>query len=241
MTAQIGWIGRAERLVNEIVPVFMNSEKRDKNDGTNIIRNNLGQSFLALAYQTPNGFHRSYDLVDTNNSLDDWSNYRLSHLPESRIVMATITRVANLNGHAKIPAVTYRETDNHKLIIGTTGSATECAKLLEIQSIKGDTEDISDWIVRNGLENISQTLEQITQVPCNMNMVFTLVDKKVDDTTVYLLRSKSKTPNSRPYLSFSNTNLGLVYSSLPEEASHLMSKEYQSLKEESVATIKITK
>jgi hypothetical protein len=151
MTAQVGWIGGKERCVGSIVPVFQNSESRDKREGTNVIRNKLGQAYLALVYQrSPVNFHRSYDLLDSENSLIDWENFRLSHRPSSRIVMATMTRAANLDRHAKIPAVTYRETDRHRLITGTTGSATECARLLGCPAIKGGTEDIADGVAGKG-------------------------------------------------------------------------------------------
>ena len=238
MTAQVGWIGSKEKYVGEIVPVFQSAEARDKHEGTNVIRNNLGQSYLALVYyRGHDDFHRSYDLLDSTNSLPDWEKFRLSHRPSSRIVMATMTCAANLDGHAKIPAVTYRETDKHRLITSTTGSATECARLLGCPEIKGDTEDIADWVVGKGLENLPETLRQIAQVPCSMNMVFTLFEKPADDLRVYLLHSKSKTEPSRPYFSYTQTKLGLIYSSLPEEANSLMSGDFKSVPEGSVESL----
>jgi hypothetical protein len=210
-------------------------------EGTNVIRNEKGQSYLALVYKEQSGFNRSYDLLTVNNSVADWEKYRLSHKPQSNIVMATITRAANLDGHAKIPAVTYRQKENFSLITGTTGSATECARMLGIKAKKGDTEDIADWIVSRGLENLTSTMSQIAEIPCSMNMVFTLVDNINDHITVHLLRSKSKDGYGKPYFAYSYTNAGLVYSSKPEEADQLLSTESKTLEEQTVLSFKFGK
>jgi hypothetical protein len=241
MTVQVGWIGGRERPVRQIVDVFKKAETRDENNGSHIIRSKIGQSYVALDYQRNENFSRTYDFLDNHNSLDKWADFRLSNEPTSNLVMATMTRAANMSGHSKIPAVTYREVEGNKLIIGTTGSATQCAKMLGVQSKIGDTEDITDWVVAQGIENISNTLDKIVQIPANMHMVFTLIDPG-NHITTYLLRSRQGEGGSsgQPYLAYSFTDNALAYASLPEEAENLIDTNFKQLEERSVTKLTIT-
>lgn len=236
MTVQAGWIGGKERLVSSILPVFSNAEERDLREGTKVIRNAKGQSYMALAYTQGSRISHSYDLIDTNDSLLDWSTRRLSEQPVSPLVMATQTRAANLTSHSKIPAVTVREVDNHTLVVGTTGSATQFRDKLGIPNVKGDTEDVSDWIISKGLENLYRTLETCIDVPCGMHMVFALIEHSTENVIGYLLRSKHHPEwGDNPYLHYSLHANELVYASRANEAESLLDpSSYIPIQEESI-------
>lgn len=236
MTVQAGWIGGKERLVSSILPVFNNAEERDLREGTKVIRNAMGQSYMALAYARGNQISHSYDLIDTKDTLLDWSARRLSEHPVSPLVMATQTRAANLTSHSKIPAVTVRDVDNHTLVVGTTGSATQFRDKLGIPNVKGDTEDVTDWIISQGVENLHRTLEAFVDVPCGMHMVFALIEHSTENVLGYLLRSKHHPEwGDDPYLHYSLRDNELVYASRANEAENLLdSSSYIPMQEKSI-------
>lgn len=241
MTVQVGWIGGRERQVSEIVPFFEQSESTDLNTGSNVVRSKKLQSFLTLKYLNQADIARSYDFLNSDNTLSQWKQFRLSANPSSKLVMATFTAASkDFDTHSRSPAITYREVDGFKLMISTTGQATACLNYLGKPKTIGDVENITDWVVEQGLDNLEKSIQHITQAKCKMNMVFTLIDSR-DHFSVYILRSKlADELDTEPYLFYSFNSEAIYYASNREWIEKLSESESSFLKEESFVKFSIT-
>lgn len=242
MTVQVGYIGNKEMGVSSIVRVFEEAEQNFRIKGENVVRNTNGQAFLALAYLTGDGIHHTYDLIDTDETLKRWQGKRLPGQPKTNLVMSSLTRAWNLDTHSRLPAVTYRKLDNRLFVMGTMGSASEFQERLKIPTKRGDTEDICDWIVEQGLEKLPTILESFVPVPCGMHMVFSLIDQIEAAAEVWLLRSRHHPKwGDEPYLHYQNTTEGLIYCSRTAGISELVQNEkICTLVEESIESLRIS-